>query len=117
MIWKKILMLLICAATAFCFAEDVNHFDNNDLGINSIAADESAKVYVNLNQLLINEHGIYLFYSNEMLPINALFCDQKGFYIIKKQLNGYSASECPNGHPSRHGDGRCNQPSCPYFRG
>lgn len=29
----------------------------------------------------------------------------------------YTLNECPNGHPSRHGDGKCNQRACPHFRG
>ena len=31
--------------------------------------------------------------------------------------SAYTLLECPNGHPSTHGDGRCNQRSCPFFRG
>ena len=106
--WKKIVTMVVCVMTSFCFAKDENR---------SVSAAESERIYVNLDQLLINEHGMFLFYSNEMFPVNALFYDQNGFYTIEKQLHEYSSNECPNGHPSRHGDGRCNQRECPYFRG
>jgi hypothetical protein len=83
-----------------------------------ISIEEADKVYVNLNQLLIDKNGMFLFAYETPVQVDALFRDQKGFYVLRNQLEiGYNLEECPNGHPSRHADGRCNQRSCPYFRG
>lgn len=117
MTWMKITLPIACAIISICFANEEKFFSEKDLSSREIQATTLRKIYVDLDQLLINERGIFLAFSETILPVNALFRDQSGFYILGTQLEqGYAAYQCPNGHPSPHGDGRCNQPSCPHFR-
>ena len=112
MVWKKMILVIACAMLSTCFAQDGVLFPEKPSSV------QLEKVYVSLDQLFINEIGMFLVFQEEPVPVDALFRDQRGLYILENQLEqGYTFYECPNGHPSRHGDGRCNQRSCPYFRG
>ncbi len=117
MAWKKMLLPIAVAMMTVCFAQEGN-FLSEDVSFSRNLSAGLEKVYVDLDQLLINENGIFLAFSDSILPVSALFRDQRGFYVMESQLEqGYTLEECPNGHVSRHNDGRCNQRSCPYFRG
>jgi|ERR1700722_5768608 len=77
------------------------------------------KIYIALDQLWIDESGIFVNFDQDIQSISAVFRDEGGLYIRTEDLvreNSQSQYQCPNGHPSRHGDGRCNQPDCPYSR-
>lgn len=118
MIRMKLILLIVCGMMSMGFAHEKNCIHEQGLPLQAIQISNLQKVYVDLDQLSINEEGIFLALSDTILPVSALYRDQNGFYVLGTQLEqGYSLSECPNGHPSRHGDGRCNQPSCPHFRG
>ena len=79
----------------------------------------SKKVYISLDQLWMDENGIFVNLNGDVQPISGVFRDEAGFYVDADDLvkDAQGQYQCPNGHPSRHGDGRCNQKACPYFRG
>ena len=80
----------------------------------------SKKVYISLDQLWMDENGIFVNLNGDIQPISGVFRDEAGLYINAEDLVGENSQgqyQCPNGHPSRHGDGKCNQPDCPHFRG
>jgi hypothetical protein len=84
---------------------------------NTDIVDEESKIYVGPDQVCINETGIFVNTEKESIRVPALYGDKRGLYINRTQLEvEYTAYECPNGHPSRHGDGRCNYLGCPYVR-
>ncbi|MGC1878077.1 MAG: hypothetical protein WA347_08715 [Rhabdochlamydiaceae bacterium] len=118
--WNNTVSCIIGVLTmSFCFAQNDNLFSaNEDCLQEKIENSKADKIYVHLNQLVIDEKGIFLSFSDDLLPVSAIFHDNVGFYVMTNQLEDDNTSyECPNGHPSRHGDGRCNQKKCPYFRG
>ena len=107
---------------AFCCTshayENKHPLSESDFMFQKQGVTESNKMYVSMDQLAITENGMYLLYSEAVLPISALFRDHGGLYVIRDQLeSGNTQNECPKGHPSPHGDGRCNQRKCPHFRG
>lgn len=76
------------------------------------------RVYINANQLFIDQEGMYVILDQQtLIPLKNLFHDGKGFSILEKDFELSSISDrytCPNGHPAPLGQGRCNNPNCPY---
>lgn len=102
----------------FCSISNANQtFLGEDFPIHVSNEDNADRIYINLDRLVIQNEGMFLFLSERYVPVNALFCDNRGYYVKGESKDEYTLEECPNGHPSRHGDGRCNIRSCPYFRG
>lgn len=95
------------------------------MGSKAVFADFSnqmpEKVYVSIDQLWIDESGIFVNLAGNVQPIAAIFRDAEGLYVNGRDLIGCNWQpqyQCPNGHPSPFGDGRCNQKKagCPYAR-
>lgn len=78
--------------------------------------DVGEKIYVSPDQLVICDKGIFVDFVHHVIPISAVFHDRQGIYFLRGQTSEYTLSQCPKGHPSTQGDGRCNQKDCPHYR-
>jgi len=111
----RIALFFLCLGTTFTVFSDNIPMD----GYKNLAPLE--KTYITLDQLWIDENGMFVNIAGEVVPVTAVFRNESGLYVDSKEISGdYSQPqyECPNGHPSPHGDGRCNQKKsgCPYAR-
>jgi hypothetical protein len=62
--------------TASCFADVSESFlEQNDI------SEDGTKFYVESGTLLIGSNTIYLKIENNLVPIQAIFCDENGVYI------------------------------------
>ena len=79
------------------------------------------RVYVNAEQLFINEEGMQVIFDQEtLIPITSLLHDERGYSVLQSDLETYGIGDrytCPNGHSAPMGRGRCNNPGCPHFAG
>ena len=122
MAWKKLLLLVTCSMMSVCFAQDGSLLSEN-ASFSQTRTARSGKVYVPPDldataEKISDTKKLDSAISDVAMPVSALFRDERGFYVMESQLEqGYSLEQCPNGHVSRHNDGRCNHRSCPYFRG
>lgn len=76
---------------------------------------EFEKVYVKPSELVIDDDGIYLIRSNEVLPLRAVFADINGlFFRVAKKPSTMGPDVCGNGHDRYHGCGGCAMWDCNF---
>jgi hypothetical protein len=69
-------------------------FSYEQQGIN-----RSEKIYVQLNQVLLSQNGIYVHLNNEWVPTEAIHLDTEGLYVTDNAIGDW---KCPNtGRDSR----------------
>ena len=77
---------------------------------------EGMKYYVDSQNLLIEEGGLFLIEEGEVIPLKSIAVDHIGMYIIAKDK--ISAYTCPNGHsiyhPKPSGCGGCSNWWCAF---
>ncbi len=59
----------------------------------------SQKIYISSTDLQITDHGIFLYNVDEgYLPVDAVFSDNCGLYIIELRKPSEADNKCPNKH-------------------
>ncbi len=106
---KKIALLLVMCASSVLWSVTDTMIESTE---NSLSVD-SEKIYISLDRLVIDEEGMFVDLFGETRSILALYRDNGGYYILSGGADRY---QCPNGHPSPKGDGRCSKPGCPHER-
>jgi hypothetical protein len=81
----------------------------------SVAVDKvnenfSAQTYVDVQDLVISDEGLFLIEGDEMVPLKSIEVDEMGFFVRK-----FFFGKCWNGHPVVHpaSQGGCN--GCEVF--
>jgi hypothetical protein len=105
----------------FCISSSITAFCDNKAINAREEIKKTEKLYVTADQLWIDENGMFVNLAGNVQPITAIFRDTMGLYVTSNDLiddNWTPQYQCPNGHPSPHGDGKCNQKKagCPYGR-
>jgi hypothetical protein len=87
MAWKQMLFVVGAIMSSICFVQGENFISEKDAFSHEENTAELDKVYVSLDQLMIDENGMFLFVSETLLPVSALFRDQRGFYVMNVPMD------------------------------
>jgi hypothetical protein len=111
---SRISFLIFAIICCTLHAQEKEHMDISNEGASLIKNISEERIYFSLDQLWLEAEGMYVDLQEKVLPIEALYRDNKGYYTLIK--NRGERWQCEKGHPAPNGDGRCNQPDCPYAR-
>lgn len=97
---KKMFLLLMCLSLSLCFVQNAAACD--DCQCEAINFENEfrvidGKVYLNSENVQIEQDGIILFYNGNTIPLQSLHADAEGIYVKAHEL-GFT---CKNGHPSK----------------
>ena len=74
---------------------------------------DSFKLYVNSQDLLIDDNALLLIDGGEVIQVKSIAVDSLGIYVVMAR-DSIRARECGNGHPEYHGCGGCANWWCPF---
>jgi hypothetical protein len=63
---------------------------------------DNQKIYISPNELVFTQEGIFLLHAQELIPIDAIFSDREGIFIIDPLKYDKITDTCPNGHKIYH---------------
>jgi len=63
---------------------------------------EQEKMSICSQDLIINDHGIYLMESGELTSVDAVYSNADGLFILKSRNVDEIKVECDNRHPIYH---------------
>ena len=92
-----LIFLVLYSNSAFSSDLEDNYLEHN--------RKTNQKLYVNPNDLLISEAGLFLVGASELISLKKVEFDEYGFYVVaakNTEIRPKQESMCMNGHPIYH---------------